>query len=122
MFGLETTEDWFYATFGIVFMVMAISWIAFARLTMARIERRMREDGLPRPAQWDGVGYRALWYASAIAFPVGIFNLPNDPLFDVLTVRKYATPRDRIMGWAVMINGLLFVIIVFLGAFVFKFY
>lgn len=36
---VENSEDLFYLVVGIAFAVMAISWICFARLTMARIER-----------------------------------------------------------------------------------
>ncbi|MCJ8499550.1 hypothetical protein [Desulfatitalea alkaliphila] len=66
---------------------------------MARIEREIPADGLPRPAPWDGVGYRVLWYLHAIIFPVGIWNRLDDPLIDVALVRRYATRADIIRGW-----------------------
>ena len=122
MFLFETPEGLFSLAFGVIFMVMAISWIAFARLTMARIERQMCEDGLQRPAQWDGIGYRVIWYAYAIAVPVTILNSPNNPFFDGLTVKSYATHYDRIVGLVFLISGAICSILGLLGAFVFKFY
>ena len=97
-------------------MAFFISWIAFARVTMARIERQIKADGLPRPAQWDGVGYRVLWYLHAIIFPVGIWNRLDDPLIDVPLVRSYATQKDIMLGWVFCFSGWLFclILIIFL--------
>ena len=64
-------EDWYYILFGLFASAMSFSWIAFARLTMARIEREMNRDGLTRPSSWDGLGLRVLWYLYAIVLPVG---------------------------------------------------
>ena len=113
-------EGWYYFILLIVFAIVAIAWIGFARFSMARIERQMKKDGLTRQSSWDGVGLRVLWYASAIAFPVGIFNQANDPLIDVPTVRRYSTRFDRYLGWALMISGLIFLAIVLLGGFFFN--
>lgn len=101
---------------------MSVSWIAFARLSMARIEREMCRDGLPRSSRWDGIGARVVWYAWAIVLPVGIANPADDPLIDVLTVRRYATRLDWLLGIAFLISGHLFLIPVLLGAFWFDFY
>jgi hypothetical protein len=99
----------------IFIMVTSISWIVFARLTMARIEREIEAAGLPRPAQWDGLGYRVLWYLHAIIFPVGIWNRPDDPLIDVSLVRRYATRKDIIRGWIFFVanSTLLFLLLIF---------
>ncbi|WP_404362304.1 hypothetical protein [Marinobacter sp.] len=118
----EMTEDIFFPIFLILSMTMSVSWLLFARLSMARIERKMRSEGLPRPAAWDGLGLRALWYASAIAFPLGIFNQANDPFIDVPLVRKYATTFDRAVGWILMVSGFLFVATGLAGGLVFDLY
>ena len=101
---LNEPDDIFFAAFGAIMMVTFISWILFARLTMARIEREMRNDGLPRPASWDGIGYRALWYSHAIVLPIGIWNQADDPLIDVPLVRRYATQADKLRGWIFFVS------------------
>ncbi|MEJ2680174.1 MAG: hypothetical protein P8144_01500 [Gammaproteobacteria bacterium] len=81
------------------FLVMGISWISFARISMTAIEKRMAADGLPRPCLWDGVGARAIWIAAAISFPLGSFLNPSwNPSIDAATVRRYATQFDRRLG------------------------
>ncbi|QCF27146.1 hypothetical protein [Hydrocarboniclastica marina] len=108
-------RDLFFAVFGILMLTTFISWLLFARFSMARIERQMLRDGVGRPASWDGFGLRVLWYASAISFPVGVFNQSDDPLIDVPKVRSYARQYDRLLGWVLMVSGLCFVISVFVG-------
>ncbi|TDT44257.1 hypothetical protein DES49_0357 [Halospina denitrificans] len=112
---IELSKDVFFPVFGVCVFAMAISWIAFARLSMARIESEMQRDGLPRPCSWDGIGYRALWYAYAIVLPVGPWNPSNDPTIDVPAVRRYATPFDRKLGLFFMVAGLLFVFVGLVG-------
>jgi len=113
-FKIENLSDLFLAAFGVCFIITAISWISFSRLTMARIERRLRAEGKPRLCSWDGVGARALWYAWAIALPIGIANPENDPLIDVLTVRRMATRADwwRAVAFMTSSNFFLFVTLV----------
>lgn len=101
-----------------LFAAMAASWLLFARLTMARIERDLKADGYPRPAPWDGVGGRAVWYAWAIALPVGPWNLPNDPMINVKLVRRYANRSDKVRAWALFISGNLLVLAVIVGQFI----
>ena len=88
-------EDLYYIAIGVLFLAMAGTWIAFARLTMGRIERDMRRDGHGRPAPWDGIGFRALWYASALVSRWGGKYDIDDPLIDKDSVRAYSTPADR---------------------------
>ncbi|MEJ2743415.1 MAG: hypothetical protein P8176_13295 [Gammaproteobacteria bacterium] len=90
------------------FLVMAISWISFARISMTAIEKRMAANGLPRPCLWDGVGARAFWIATAIALPI---KLEWDPTIDVATVRRYATRFDCRLGLVFTIAGFSFVAI-----------
>ena len=111
MFG-SPTENLFYTLFGILMMATFISWLCFARLSMARIEREMKRDGLPRSSRWDGVGLRVLWYLYAIVLPVGDWNRADDPMIDVLTVRRYATRFDWILGMIFFVSGNSWVILV----------
>ncbi|MEJ2743417.1 MAG: hypothetical protein P8176_13305 [Gammaproteobacteria bacterium] len=88
------------------FLVMAISWISFARISMTAIEKRMAADGLPRPCSWDGVGARAFWIANAISLPVGSLLNPSwDLSIDSITVRRYATRFDCRLGFVFTISG-----------------
>ena len=97
-------ELWFTLLFFGLFIVMAITWIAFARLSMARIERSIKGDGLPDGFQWDGVGGRIVFYALAIVLPPKMAMRINQ-LIDVELVRKYATPRDWALGFSFLISG-----------------
>jgi hypothetical protein len=100
---------------GILFMATAVAWISFARITMARIEREIMRDGFPRPCPWDGPGARVVWYAHAIAVPIGRFNRFDDPLIDVPLVRKYATRADIIRGRVFLAIGYLGTIVTVVG-------
>ena len=113
-----TTKEIVYLVFVLVtFIPLAFFWISFARISMARIEREIKRDGRVRPAQWDGMGARALWYSHAIVVPLGIWNLPKDPFFDVETVRRYAKPIDKTLGLFFMISSYAFLACVFSGWF-----
>jgi hypothetical protein len=106
---------WDVVLFVLSFVFMAAAWVGFARLTMARIEREMKRDGLPRPCPWDGPGARILWYAHAISLPVGRFNRADNPLIDVPLVRKYATRADVIRGRLLLVFGYIFAIVAVVG-------
>jgi hypothetical protein len=108
-------ENIFYLAFGVTFVLLAIFWIAFARISMARIEREIKRDLGTRPAKWDGIGARAVWYSHAIVVPLGKWNLSNDPFFAVELVRKYAKPQDKTLGLLFMISSYSFLIIVISG-------
>lgn len=108
--------DWLLIASGILFVIQGISWLTFSRLTMARIEREIRQGGENRPAAWDGIGYRALSYARAIAFPLGFWNSKTDPLIDVIKVRKFATPFDRMLSRIFLFSGYAFLIVVLITA------
>lgn len=102
---LDEPLDWFFVTALFLCTATFISWIVFARLSMARIERKIMAEGHPRPCPWDGPGARTLWYAWAITVPVGRLNPANDPLIDVPLVLRHATRADRMRGWALMVSG-----------------
>jgi len=89
---------------------------------MARIEADMKKDGLPRPASWDGMGARAVWYCHAIVLPLGVFNALDNPLFDVKNARLYAKPIDKVLGLAMMISSTSFIVIGLVGGFVLDLY
>lgn len=88
-------------------MSFFISWLLFGRLSMARIERDLARNGLPRPCSWDGPGARIMWYAYAIALPVGRFNRTDDPVIDVLLIKNNATQNDQWRAWYLIISFLL---------------
>jgi hypothetical protein len=116
----SAAEAWYSSAFGILAVVTCICWLCFARLTMARIEREMKRDGLSRSSSWDGVGLRVLWYLYAIVLPVGDWNRADDPMIDVPTVRRYATRFDRILGMIFFVAGNTWVIVIVLGEIFFK--
>ncbi len=99
----------------ILFFIMAASWIAFARLSMARIEREMRQDGLSRPSPWDAMGLRVLWYATAIASNNPRLHRADEPFIDVSTVRSYAKPIDKKLGLVFLIAGYSFSVVAVIG-------
>ncbi|MFE8072436.1 hypothetical protein QQM79_15365 [Marinobacteraceae bacterium S3BR75-40.1] len=115
---MDTTFSWedvFVVLFLIFFFAMAITWLGFARLSMARIEKAMRRDGLTRPSQWDVMGLRVHWYASAIAFDNARMHRADEPFIDVETVRRYATPFDKKLSIAFLISGYSFVAVGLIG-------
>lgn len=107
--------SWFFNLFLVFTISMSVSWICFSRLTMARMERQLREEGKPRLCPWDGVGARALWYAWAIAVPVGKANPENDPFIDVPTVRRLATRADWIRAAVFTVSANVFAFLVITG-------
>ncbi len=86
--------DIFFIASCIVAPGTLISMLAFARISVRRIERDMKSDGLPRPCPWDGPGLRIAAYMYAIGLPVSRFNSESDPMIDVKLVRSYAKPVD----------------------------
>lgn len=122
MFLFESVEGVFALVGGLVFAITAFSWIAFARLSMARIEQAIIRDGGERPAPWDGIGMRTVWYAWAIAVPVGHWNWRDDPTIDVPKVRSHATRFDRVLGASLLISGNFLAILSMFGGVVLGFY
>src|SRR5690625_829144 len=108
---LETAFFWFSICLG---PLVLAAWLIFARLSMARIEKDLMADGQSRPAPWDRSGGRVIWYAYAIALPLGPWNPEDDPLINVKLVRHYANRSDKVRAWAlcVLVNLLLVVIVI----------
>jgi len=82
---------------------------------MRRIEQALSNDGRENPCAWDGIGARTLWYAYAISLPEGRFNRTDDPLIDVRMVRSYASGKDRLWGWMLIVSTLSFGLISIAG-------
>ncbi len=94
---LNTTQDWFFALVLVFTGLTAISWLVFGQLSMKRMEREMKADGLPNCFAWDGVGARITFYALAIVLPERI-ALRLKRLMDVEVIRSYATNFDWCRG------------------------
>jgi len=116
---IAISDDFYYLVFGVAAITMSFSWLLFGRLTMARVEKEIQADGHVRPASWDGVGVRILWYAYVYSLPIGLLNPRNDPFVDVALIRRYGNGRDRLLAKIFMVSGHFFVIWVFPGSWVF---
>ncbi|MCG8610213.1 MAG: hypothetical protein MI864_06720 [Pseudomonadales bacterium] len=85
----------------LIFLVITlyafISWLLFARISMARIEKELNAKGI-EPSTWDGIGLRAVWYAWAILFHGTRFHQKNDILFMGGDLSKYFKTKDRILS------------------------
>ena len=113
-------DNLFMASALLSFLTYIVAWITFARLTMGRIERQIKRDGLARPSRWDGfLGLRTPGYAISIACPGHGWDDPGNPIIDVALVQRYVTKADRTRAWFFLTTGALFVIHALLGALVF---
>ena len=112
-------EDMFMFSALFSFLAAAFAWIAFARLTMGRIEGEIVRDGNPRPSRWDGVGARTPGYAYSIACPGHGWDDPGNPIIDVALVQRYATSADRTRAWIFIATGGLFLLHVLLAVLIF---
>ena len=97
---LQIAKDLFFPVFGLAFFSFAISLLVFTRRTVARIERDMEKDGIPRPALWDGVGARVFWYAYSIGIDEGHWLRPRNNefsefIFESRLIVDYVIPSDR---------------------------
>ncbi|MGQ9427036.1 hypothetical protein ACXYTJ_15385 [Gilvimarinus sp. F26214L] len=110
-------DGWFYWAFMVSMMATFISWLLFGRSTMARIEHQIKKDGLDRPCPWDGPGARIVWYAWAIALPIGRLNRKDDPFIDVPLVRRYSNGSDRVVAIFMVISSGAFLAIGVVGSF-----
>lgn len=100
----------------VVIIVVALSsWLVFGRLCMARIERELKTEGIRRPCPWDGPGARIVWYAWAIAIPVGRFNKLDDPFIDVPLVRERATRQDKVIATVMLASTAAMMTLIFFG-------
>lgn len=112
---LDSTEGKIYVLFFILAIVMSIAWLTFSRLTMARIEGKMKAQGLPETFQWDGVGGRVFFYAFAISLPEKAALRIDQRLINSALVRSYASRADRFRGVFFLCSFCLWIIITFIG-------
>lgn len=100
----EPMSEWFFWFFLIGMLSTFFTWIAFARLSMSRIERTMRRDGLINTFTWDGLGGRIVFFALSIVLPVKLAYRIN-ALIDVAAVRKYSSNIDWFLGLLFLLSG-----------------
>ncbi|MGQ9427037.1 hypothetical protein ACXYTJ_15390 [Gilvimarinus sp. F26214L] len=118
---LETGKDWFLFVALNIAMVTFVSWLAFARLTMARIDRTIVGKGLPRPCAWDGPGARVLLYAYVMILPKRMSQKIDIRLIDASLVRGLSGPADRVGGLILVIFSTLLGIICIAGGLLLEF-
>ncbi|MBU2113009.1 MAG: hypothetical protein KKE94_04450 [Gammaproteobacteria bacterium] len=108
--------DTFYT---VIFLALlgsfAISWPVFASVSMRPIEKKIRADNLDSLSQWDGPGWRVVWYAWAIFLPICWCNNAKDPILNPVNVKKYARKIDWwlaawffVSGYGMLLTGLLY--------------
>lgn len=91
----ESIHDfWIGRTALLLLVSMAISWLIFASFSMRPIERKMRDADVDNTTQYDGPGWRVVWYAWAIFLPVCWCNNAKDPVLNSVNVKKFATRKD----------------------------
>lgn len=108
-------DGWYFWAFAATVVIMCPSWLLFGRFTMARIERELKKEGIPRPCPWDGPGARIVWYAWAIAVPVGRFNKLDDPMIDVGLVRERSTAPDKLLAATMLTSAATLVLLTLVG-------
>ncbi|WP_339805173.1 hypothetical protein [uncultured Marinobacter sp.] len=91
----------FYIIFVTLLGIATLSWPVFGRVSMGRIEKRIMADGLPRPCDWDGAGFRIILYVGALTIPKFMFNEHDEEPGKVnpKLVNKYAKTYDRVLAW-----------------------
>lgn len=90
-------EDIFFWVFGPLALSWMISCLLFARLSMARIEQQIIDDGYPRPCEWDMQGMRMVTYAWILAVPYKWVSSPGfRQIMDPSLIMRYANHGDRI--------------------------
>jgi hypothetical protein len=105
-----TSKDWLLLAILVLFIATAISWISFARITMSRLETKMKSKTGEDSFEWDGVGIRIVFYAYAIVLPERYALRLERRLIKSSLVRNYSTPIDRMLGCCFLISSNLFVL------------
>lgn len=100
----EPMSEWFFWFFLIGMLSTFVTWIAFARLSMSRIERAMRREGLIDTFTWDGLGGRIVFFALAIVLPEKLARRIN-ALIDVVAVRKCSSNIDWLLGLLFLLSA-----------------
>ncbi|MDX1536236.1 hypothetical protein [Arsukibacterium sp.] len=98
MTEIQLESFWLGDLFAILLISTVISWLVFAQFSMRPIERKMQAGNRDKISQWDGPGWRVMWYAWAIFLPICGFNNSRDPLLDPVEVKKHVGRKDRILA------------------------
>jgi hypothetical protein len=93
----EPLSDWFFWFFLIGALCTSVTWLVFARLSMARIKRKLKDGGAADLVPWDGISGGIVFIAHAIALPER-YALKINRLIDVRLVRAHAQPKDRVLA------------------------
>ena len=88
---------------------------------MRPIERKMRSADVDNASQFDGPGWRVVWYAWAIFLPVCWCNNAKDPVLNPVNVKKFATKKDWWLAAWFFLSGYMFIILIFIDEIFFWF-
>lgn len=111
---MDSNEELYLLFTLITGLITFCSWLAFGRLVMARVERHIKDEGLPRPCSWDGSGARVLSYAYALVLPAERVDMR---LIDARIVKRYSTPADRVLGLTLILSSTLLGLLCLIGGF-----
>lgn len=98
MTEIQLENFWLGDLFALLLISTVISWLVFAQFSMRPIEKKMQASNKDKISQWDGPGWRVMWYAWAIFLPICGFNNSHDPLLDPIEVKKHVSRKDRILA------------------------
>lgn|SRR5690554_715834 len=112
---IENSKDWFLFTCLILLFVTAFSWISFARFSMARIEKAIKEEDGSNSFAWDGIGVRTIFYAYAIALPERFAIRLEQRLIQSSLVRSYSSQFDHINALTFLVSSNLLVVACLVG-------
>ncbi|GAA3580419.1 MULTISPECIES: hypothetical protein [Marinobacter] len=110
---------WYAVLVSVLFIVSGLSWILFGRLTMGRIEKDIRKENLELSARWDALGYRIFGFARAVVFSERRLPGKNEVMVDATLIRRFANPRDRLLGIIFMVSVYSLLVVVLFGVFLF---
>lgn len=105
-------ELWIGRTALLLLVSLAISWLIFASFSMRPIERKMRDADVDNATQYDGPGWRVVWYAWAIFLPVCWCNNAKDPVLNPANVKKFATRKDWWLAAWFFLSGYMFIALI----------
>ncbi|WP_445768268.1 hypothetical protein [Rheinheimera sp.] len=72
----------------------------------------MRDADLDNTTQFDGPGWRVVWYAWAIFLPVCWCNNARDPVLNPVNVKKFATRKDWWLAAWFFLSGYMFIALI----------
>jgi hypothetical protein len=93
----EPMNDWFFWFFLVGALSTCFIWLAFARLSMARIKKQLKSEGVTGFVPWDGISGGIVFFAYAIALPER-FALKINRLIDVELIRAHARRKDQVLA------------------------